>query len=190
MITAAALYTAEVMTEARPGDSGCAILAIVALRGPSTPYDIKRALGHLAAEFWSIPHTQAYSEMARLAEAGLLSVEVERGGRHRRIYTLTPSGTAALQDWLADTSGAGMEIRDAAQLRLFAGELAQPGDIRRLAEAQVGAYRQRLAALDATEARFEGHPELELRMLPARLGRRVYAEALAFWQEVAGDSGR
>ena len=44
-----------------------AVLLLVALRGPSSPYDLKRALGQLAAEFWAVPPTQVYSEAARLA---------------------------------------------------------------------------------------------------------------------------
>jgi len=59
--------------EARLSPSSYAVLGVVALRGPSTPYDLKRALGRVANEFWSVPHTQCYTETERLAGAGLVA---------------------------------------------------------------------------------------------------------------------
>jgi len=50
------------------------------LRGPSTPYDLKRFVQLSVGNFWPFPHTQLYAEPARLAEAGLL----EETGRRRR----------------------------------------------------------------------------------------------------------
>lgn len=45
--------------------------------------------------FWSFPHAQFYSELARLAGAGYLDEESEEGGPRRR-FAITPRGRDAL----------------------------------------------------------------------------------------------
>ena len=63
--------------------------ASIAMRGPSTSYDLKRAIGHSVGYFWHFPHAQLYSEPKRLEELGLLEVEpqeiavIPRGVRFR-----------------------------------------------------------------------------------------------------------
>ena len=59
---------------------------------PASPYDLKRAVAMGVRQFWSLPHTQLYSECARLAEAGLLLERREESGGRRRIYRLTKAG--------------------------------------------------------------------------------------------------
>lgn len=163
-----------------------AVLGMVGLRGPSTAYEIKRALGHLAGEFWAVPHVQHYREAQRLEAAGLLRAAEERTGRRRRTYSLTPSGRQALRRWLADPVAGTMEIRDEGELKLFFAELAPPGAVAALAEAQAEAYRRRLRALAQLEARFAEDPSRAPRLGPARMGRAVYRAALRFWEGVAG----
>jgi DNA-binding PadR family transcriptional regulator len=172
----------------RLSGSSYAVLGMVALRGPSSPYDIKRALGHLAGEFWSVQHTQLYDETSRLAHAGLLDVEQATTGRRRRTYTITAIGRAALREWLAASTPESLDIRDVAQLKLFFSELAAPGDIRRLADEQVAIYRARLDELNRVAAAFGDRPA---RNLSIPLGQAVYRAALDFWSEVAAtESGR
>jgi PadR family transcriptional regulator, regulatory protein AphA len=168
-------------------DSAHAVLVLIALRGPSTAYDVKRALARLAGEYWSAPHTQVYRECARLAEAGLLDEQPEEGGRRRRVYALTDAGRDAVTAWVRDPAASSMEIRDVASLKLFAAELSTPEDVRALAEGQVADYRRRLAILDEAEARFGDRPEFALRMRNVGMGRAVYEAALAFWENVAAD---
>jgi PadR family transcriptional regulator AphA len=144
-------------------DSAHAVLVLIALRGPSTAYDVKRALARLAGEYWSAPHTQVYRECARLSSAG----------------------RDAVVAWVREPTDSSMEIRDVASLKLFAAELSTPDHVRALAERQVAEYRRRLALLDDVEARFGGRPELALRMRNVVMGRAVYEAALAFWEDVA-----
>jgi PadR family transcriptional regulator, regulatory protein AphA len=168
-------------------DSAHAVLVLIALRGPSTAYDVKRALARLAGEYWSAPHTQVYRECARLAEAGLLDEQVEEGGRRRRVYALSDAGRDAVTAWVRDPAASSMEIRDVASLKLFAAELSTPEDVRALAEGQVADYRRRLAILDEAEARFGDRPEFALRMRNVGMGRAVYEAALGFWESVAAE---
>jgi DNA-binding PadR family transcriptional regulator len=171
----------------RLSDSSYAVLVLIALRGPSTAYDVKRGLARLAGEYWSAPHTQVYRECARLAAAGLLDEQVEKAGRRRRVYELTDMGRDAVTAWVREPTDSSMEIRDVASLKLFAAELSTPEDVRALAEGQVADYRRRLRILDDAEARFEDRPELALRMRNVAMGRAVYEAALAFWQRVVAD---
>jgi DNA-binding PadR family transcriptional regulator len=162
-----------------------AVLGIVALRGPSTTYEIKRALGHVATHFWTVPHTQCYTETQRLAASGLLSVDCEDRGRRRRSYALTEAGQRLLSDWFAEPATASMEIRDVAELKLLCAELVSSMALVALARQQVASYQERLNSLREAEERFANRPDFALRMAPARLGRRVYQVALDFWQDLA-----
>jgi len=171
----------------RLSDGAHAVLVLIALRGPSTAYDVKRALTRLAGEYWSTPHTQVYRECARLAAAGLLDEQVEESGRRRRVYKLTAAGRDTVTAWVREPTDASMAIRDVASLKLFAAELSTPEDVRALAERQVADYRRRLAILDDVEARFEDRRDLALRLRNVAMGRAVYEGALAFWQGVVAD---
>jgi PadR family transcriptional regulator AphA len=168
-------------------DSAYAVLLVTGLRGPSSAYDVKRALARLAGEYWSVPHTQVYRECARLAEAGLLREDAEEGGRRRRVYELTPRGREELTAWVREPTDDSMEIRDVANLKLSAAELSTPDDVRALAERQVEAYRRRIAVLDEADAYFDARPEIALRGRNIAMGRGVYEAALAFWQSVVAD---
>jgi DNA-binding PadR family transcriptional regulator len=167
--------------------SSYAVLLLVALRGPSSPYDLKRALGRLASQFWAVPHTQVYAETARLAEEGLLTVEAESDGRRRRSYALTPLGRRRLDAWLGDPVADGIEIRDEAELKLLGTELSDREQVRALAAHQVALYQARLAELDAIDADSVRRPERALRYLGVPLGRAVFSAALEFWESIAAD---
>ena len=168
----------------RLGPTSYMILGMIALRGPSTPYELKRAVGRSVGYFWHFPHSQLYDEPERLAAAGLLLEEREEGGRHRRTYSLTRGGQRALEEWLRRPTGDAMEIQDLAQLQLFYSEYATRADLIALADAQIAIYRQRLAEFEAIVRRNAGRPGIERRMAPLALGIRTYRAALDFWLEL------
>ena len=98
------------------------VLGLIEAMGSATAYDLKTAARQGVANLWALPHTQLYSESARLAEAGLLNEKREEGGRRRRIYSLTAAGRKQLEGWRADTDVAtAWELRDAGLLKLFFG---------------------------------------------------------------------
>src|ERR1700742_1999007 len=59
--------------EIRLGPVSYLVLGITALRGPSTPSDLKRFVQLSIGHFWPFPHTQLYADPERLAQAGLLT---------------------------------------------------------------------------------------------------------------------
>jgi PadR family transcriptional regulator, regulatory protein AphA len=174
-----------IQPQSRLDDSAYAVLGFIALRGPSTAYELKRALSRITSEFWEVPHVTPYRATKALESEGMLVGEQERGGRRRRVYSLTEEGRSALRDWLSEPSGETMTIRDPGQLRLLFAELVDPDAVAGLARAQASVYRARLATLETTEARLADDPVRAPRLGPLQLGKAVYSAGLAFWTSVA-----
>jgi DNA-binding PadR family transcriptional regulator len=115
------------------------VLGLIELMQPASPYDLKRAVALGVGQFWSLPHTQLYSECGRLTEAGLLSERREESGRRRRLYRLTKAGKEELDRWRGEPAGEHWELRDAGLLKLFFG-----ADPKTLAPRQLETHEARL----------------------------------------------
>jgi PadR family transcriptional regulator AphA len=163
------------------------ILGLISYRGPSTPYQLKRAVGRSVGHFWPFPHTQLYQEPDRLARAGLLVEEREENGRRRRTYAITEVGREALAAWLREPGTDVMQFRDLAALKMFLSESMSTDDLVAMAREQVRLYEQRLAEYAAIGARYADRPELGRRMAPLDLGIRLTRAALDFWRDIAAD---
>lgn len=116
------------------------MLGLVEMCQPATPYDIKRAAEVSTANFWTVAHTQLYSECARLASEGLLNEQQEQSGRRRKIYRLTDAGLAALDAWRSEPAGQSIELRDPGILKLGFG-----ADPKLLAGAELAIHEKQLA---------------------------------------------
>jgi PadR family transcriptional regulator, regulatory protein AphA len=161
------------------------VLGLIGLRGASTPYQLKRAASRSINYFWPFAHSQLYGEPGRLAAAGLLSEEREEAGRRRKLYSLTPLGKQALENWLATPPGAIFEMRDMAVLQLFFGEFTSEETIVRLAEDQVRLYRERLAVYRTIADQYHTAPMSQRRMAPLELGIRMAQACIDFWSDIA-----
>ncbi len=159
------------------------ILGLIALRGPSTVYELKVAASRSTDYFWPFAHSQLYGEPQRLAEAGLLSDTQEPHGRRRRVYAMTPAGRDALTTWLRTPPGEVFEMRDLAVLQLFFSENMSDEDVVALARDQVRLFGERLRLYQSiTEVNANRPPR---RMAPLELGRRMAEVSLSFWMEIA-----
>jgi DNA-binding PadR family transcriptional regulator len=127
------------MATPRLTDTSYAVLGLLDAFEPATPYQLKQIAQVSIFHFWAIPHTQLYTECARLAEAGLLEERREKSGRRRRIYRLSAAGRKALRKWRADPRADHYELRDPGLLKLFSG-----ADPVRLAESQLEQHQRRL----------------------------------------------
>jgi len=127
----------------RLSDTSYAVLGLLDLFEPATPYQLKQIAQVSIFHFWSIPHTQLYTECARLADAGLLDERREESGRRRRVYRLSAAGRRALRGWRADPDTDVYELRDPGLLKLFCG--ADPAS---LAETQLGLHERRLHSFE------------------------------------------
>jgi PadR family transcriptional regulator, regulatory protein AphA len=149
--------TVRSMSKQRLTPTSYLVLGLLAREGPSTPYDLERHVRATLGNFWSFPHTQLYSEPARLAAHGLVTETREDAGRRRRIFTITPAGAAAVGAWLERPSGAPTELRDLGLLQLFFADLASVEARLRLAEQQLAIHRVKLATYQEDE-RIGGEP--------------------------------
>jgi DNA-binding PadR family transcriptional regulator len=155
------------------------VLGLIEQAEPATAYDLKQLAALSTSNFWTVPHTQLYTECQRLAGEGLLSETREHSGRRRRRYRLTRSGRQALSRWRAEPTGELYELRDEGLLKLFFG-----ADPVALAHTQLQAHAARLA----------GYEEL-LRELGGEMaqGQRLALEAgishekdfVRFWRGLA-----
>jgi DNA-binding PadR family transcriptional regulator len=161
---------------------------MITLRGPSTSYDLKRAIGHSVGYFWHFPHAQLYSEPKRLEQLGLLEVHEEDEGRRRKTYTITDEGRRTVQAWLAERTNEHFELRDVAEIKLFFSELASPGDVSRLARDQVKQHEARITEYEEMKDRFGGDPAIASRMVTLELGLEMEQAALRFWTALAAQA--
>ena len=169
------------MSTPRLSQTSFVVLGLIELAEPATPYDLKQLAALSTSNFWTLPHTQLYSECARLADEGLLSERQEQSGRRRRSYRLTARGRDTLQRWREEPTGELYELRDEGLLKLFFG-----GDPAKLAEMQLVSHRGRLAAYEALrDGGGEQLPRGQRLALEAGIGHE--REFIRFWRRVVGE---
>lgn len=164
-----------------------AVLGLIGLRGPSTPYELKWTAARTIAYFWPFPHSQLYSEPIRLAAAGLLKEVREIGGRNRKVYSLTDGGRLALTEWLATPPDETYEIRDMALLQLQFFEFASREELLALANHQGALHRERLKTYGDIRDRHTRRFGHKRRMAPLRIGELIEQAYITFWDEIAAD---
>ncbi|MGO9321391.1 MAG: PadR family transcriptional regulator [Solirubrobacteraceae bacterium] len=154
------------------------VLGLLELAGQATPYDLKRVAQLTTSNFWSIPHTQLYTECARLAREGLLDERQEQTGRRRRTYQLTGRGSELLARWRDQPTAELYELRDASTLKLFFG-----GDPAALAVSQLVAHRRQLEAYERLRAGLADAPLGQRLALECGIGHE--REFIRFWSSVS-----
>jgi PadR family transcriptional regulator AphA len=166
------------MSSTRLSESSYIVLGLLKQTGPATPYELKALAQISTMRFWAVPHTQLYSECARLAAAGLLSEQREQTGRRRRIYRLTDDGDQALDEWRSGPTEETYELRDTATLKLFFG-----GDPATLGPAQIEAHKGYLKAYEELLASIQDGPRGWRLALEGGIGHE--REFIRFWTEVS-----
>jgi PadR family transcriptional regulator AphA len=162
------------MSSVKLTDTSYAVLGLIDQWGPSTPYQLKSVASVSVFHFWTIPHTQIYTECRKLAEAGLLDEQREETGRRRRTYRLTAKGRKALAGWRADPNTDYYELRDPGLVKLFAG-----ADPAALAETQLVAHERRLHSYETLHDTMPDMPEGMRLALEAGIGHA--REYVRFW---------
>jgi PadR family transcriptional regulator, regulatory protein AphA len=84
---------------------------------PASGYDLLKLFGTSLANVWPATQSQIYSELNKLADAGLITVAAE-GPRGRKQYALTDEGRAELRHWLTETDPPRVQ-RSETLLRVF-----------------------------------------------------------------------
>ncbi len=93
-----------------------AALGLLAQR-PGSGYDLLKLFENSMANVWPATQSQLYSELNKLADAGLIEV-CDIGPRGRKVYRITAPGRAELRRWMADP-GEDPPFRSASLLRVF-----------------------------------------------------------------------
>ena len=149
-------YASTDVNPAAAGPVSYLVLGIVALRGPSTSYDLKRFVQLSIGHFWPFPHTQLYAEPARLAEAGLLEETREESGRRRRFYAITEPGASCSASGSPSRSRPRWSTATSACSSCSSPSSASPEEVQALALEQAEAQRRQLAEYEAIQERFAG----------------------------------
>lgn len=162
------------------------VLGVVAVRGPTTSYQLKQYVAESIAYLWPLQHATLYREPRRLEDCGLLHSETEDGGRRRQFFTITPVGLDCLRNWLRDPgTSQPSELHDEALLKLHFGELADPASMRELAENQIVERKTRLAYYTDLQRRYQDRPGLGYPLATLRAGQMIEKASIAFWREIA-----
>jgi DNA-binding PadR family transcriptional regulator len=169
------------MAKTRLTPTSYVVLGLIEQMQPASPYDLKRAVAMGVGQFWSLPHTQLYSECERLADQGLLSERREKSGRRRRIYRLTKAGADELDRWRLEPTGELYELRDAGLLKLFFG-----ADPKTLAPPQLEAHTERLRQYEDVlqQCREMNAPAGIIHAIEAGIGHE--SEYVRFWKRLRG----
>ena len=110
-----------------PSLSPSAHVALGMIRlGRRSGYEIKQTVQLSIRFFWTISQAQIYPALAQLERRRLIEGRDEPHGRRpRRAYGLTPSGEAALTEWLVNEDPLRFELRDVGLLKLFFADLLE-----------------------------------------------------------------
>jgi DNA-binding PadR family transcriptional regulator len=119
-----------------------ALLGLLTFGDDLTGYELKQRADRTLRFYWVSPAmSQVYSELARLAERGLVRVKGGAGGGAR--YRLTGRGRTALQDWLATEPTGFQTLKHPVALRLLIGHLVEPARTVQMLEGHLAALEAR-----------------------------------------------
>ncbi|MFJ8361453.1 PadR family transcriptional regulator [Streptomyces sp. NPDC093984] len=104
-----------------------ALLGLLSER-PASGYDLLKLFDTSLATVWPATQSQIYTELTRLADAGLITVAAE-GPRGRKEYAVTEQGMAELRHWLTETAPQ-RNTRSDILLRVFFLGVLTPGQAR------------------------------------------------------------
>lgn len=107
------------MKRARTSLLGYALLGLIQQK-PQSGYELRKIFADTAMGNYSDSPGAIYPALQRLEQNGAVTSKVEEAGglRRRRVYRLTPSGTAELKAWLRRSTTPDDVKRDAAELML------------------------------------------------------------------------
>ena len=156
--------------------------------GAKSGYDLTKQAERTIGYFWTPAKSQIYSELRRLADTGHVREKLvaQETRPDKRIYSLTPRGRAALEEWLADPDFAPDSIRSVNLLKVFFGAHA-PRDVLISRIKELAAHSETtLAYLRSVEDEIKGQADLLFPYLTVRSGL-LHSQATIRWaKEVLG----
>lgn len=161
--------------------TGYALLGLLSLRGEMSGYALKKLADRTLRFFWVAPAmSHVYSELGRLARAGLVQQSVtRRGSRSLRRYSLSAKGELALRRWLADGEVEFPVLKHEVALRLFLGHVTGPERPRHLLDRYQAQLRKRSEDLAEIRRSLGDDPRFLYAAMVAEWGIRYYQEEQA-----------
>jgi DNA-binding PadR family transcriptional regulator len=130
---------AEQVRTAQLTTTEAAVLALLAIEGERSGYELTKAVERAIGHIWSPAKSGLYATLPRLAKTGLAS-------KRRRRYGISAAGRAALADWLTTVEPG---ARETFFLKLFVGGLTTPDVLVEHVEQFVADTEERLDVLRA-----------------------------------------
>lgn len=149
-------------------------------------YDVLKLVEESIGHFWSPAKSQVYSELRRLAHAGLASEEMiqQEPRPNKRVYAITEEGREALVQWLTEGPFEADHVRSPFTVRLFFGHLVDRSSvIEQVEELRRNAQRS-LVQLRKTEAEIKDDDEVFFPYLTLKSGL-AHMEAQIRWADEA-----
>ncbi|MBS7661401.1 PadR family transcriptional regulator [Pseudomonas lalucatii] len=160
---------------------------------PASGYDIIRHFKQSLGYFWNAKHQQVYQELRRLSDEGwlLCSEQAQSDKPDRKVYSISPSGRAELRRWLAEPAPPN-KINDALLVKLYAGALAEPDNLRAELARHRATHRATLDSLQEIERQYlalEPQEQARQRLPYLTLRRGILGEQawLAWAEEVEAE---
>ena len=135
-----------------------ALLGLLTFGDELTGYELKQRADATLRFYWVAPAmSQVYSELARLAERGLV---VARGEGRGTTYTISPEGRAALAEWMRDTAPGFPVLKHPVALRLLLGHVVDREATLRMLRDHVDALIAEHEALGGVRESLRGRDEV------------------------------
>ncbi|HSO27270.1 MAG TPA: PadR family transcriptional regulator [Anaerolineales bacterium] len=138
-------------------------------------YDLKKIFADSTILYWSGNSNQIYRALVNLYEAGLVTYQKHQQGDYpaKKVYSITPAGTAALEDWLRSDPEA-LEMRN--------GFLVQLAWADRLDAEELDDLLSRYEKELEVQARMQQEKNRRNRLSPGRTARETY-----LWEQIAAN---
>lgn len=115
--------------------TGWAALGLLSFGEELSGYDLKKwAEQSLRFFYWAPSYSQIYAELRRLETLGYATSRVvsKDDVRSKRLYRITPEGTAAISQWFATAPVDPTVLKHGIMLRMWLGHLGEPERLREL----------------------------------------------------------
>jgi DNA-binding PadR family transcriptional regulator len=131
-----------------------AILAALTDR-PCSGYDLAKQFDGSVGFFWHASHQQIYRELTKLEDQGLVTAEAvaQAGKPDKKIFSVTKTGKAHLQDWIAQPSKCS-PTKDDLLVKLFVGHLVPPDTVQATLHHERAQHVAALAAYRDIESKY------------------------------------
>ncbi|HEY5981706.1 MAG TPA: PadR family transcriptional regulator [Microlunatus sp.] len=157
-----------------------ALLGLLVFSGPDAPgmtgYELKQRADRTLRFYWVSPAmSQVYSELSRLADAGLVTAAFDGpAGRRDRRYRISSTGLERLQAWQQQSSPEFPILKHPIALRLLMGGLSSPERLRSMLDDYRDSLAARRAELETVRDSLADRPEVAYPAMVADWGLAYY----------------